>query len=105
MVCDSTWRLTKKYNGISFDQEEVFKNISNCPISSVVKGVDRINNFQTTTDIFTDEKQLKYIREAEVYFFPMLYHAQDRYPSQYDIYQSIISFLDTQIKLIKLTIK
>lgn len=104
-VCDSTWRLTKKYEGEIFNPKKVFKNISSCPIASVVKGADRINNFQTVIDVFTKEKQIKYIQEAEDYFFPMLYHAQDVYPSQYDIYQNIISFLDTQIKLIKLTLK
>lgn len=104
LIANASWRLTKKYNGEVFNQKDLFDSMANCPIASVVKGADRINNFQTAVDVFSREKQLRYVEEGKRYFLPMLNKARNNFPSQEPVYQNIVSFLNTQMKLIVLTV-
>lgn len=71
------------------------------PVASIVKGADRIHNFQTMVGVFSKEKRTSYIEEGEKYIIPMLKSAKDRYPEQTNAYYNVIHVLNTQIELLK----
>lgn len=93
--------LSKKNSTYVKDIFKYFENLAKCPISSVVKGVDRIHNLQTMVGVFTIEKQIKYIEEVEVYFLPMLKKAKRNFPEQEAVYENIKFVLTNYIRLIK----
>lgn len=70
--------------------------------TSIVKGVDRIHNFQTMPGVFTHEKQISYIEEGETYVIPMLKRAIKLHPEQTNAYYNVIHMLRTQIELLRL---
>jgi (p)ppGpp synthase/HD superfamily hydrolase len=73
-------------------------------IASIVKGGDRIHNFQTCSGVFTLEKQEKYITETEEYILPMLKESRNNFPDQELAYENIKHALKGQIELIKIAI-
>jgi (p)ppGpp synthase/HD superfamily hydrolase len=96
--------LTKKNIGEAPDTETYFDNMSNCPIASLVKGGDRIHNFQTMIDIFTPEKKQEYIDECENHILPMLKEARRKFPEQEPAYENIKLVLMSQIELINVSL-
>ena len=78
-----------------------FDNIANNPIASLVKPADRIHNIQTMPGVFTAEKQLRYIKEVEDFFLPMIKKAKRLYPSQEAAYENMKHMLNSQIELIE----
>ncbi len=82
-------------------QERQFEAIALDPIASIVKGADRVHNIQTMGDVFTVEKQIGYIREAENLFIPMLKEARRIFPRQEPAYENMKLVLRSQIELIK----
>ena len=104
-IADAVKLLTKKsVVENDFDVETYFDNMSNCPIASIVKGGDRIHNFQTMIDIFTLEKKQNYIDECETYILPMLKEARRRFPEQEPAYENIKLVLMSQIELINVSL-
>lgn len=98
--------LVTKWDGFDkTDQSTYFDPISENPISSVVKGVDRINNLGSMVGVFSKAKQRKYIEEVEDYFFPMLKRARRLFPQQEPIYENIKFVLTSQVNLLKETLK
>jgi (p)ppGpp synthase/HD superfamily hydrolase len=97
--------LTKKNIIEAPDIETYFDSMSGCPIASIVKGGDRIHNFQTMIDIFTPEKKQKYIDECETYILPMLKEARRRFPEQEPAYENIkLVLMSHQIELINVSL-
>ncbi len=82
-----------------------FNNISSCPIASIVKGADRIHNVQTMVDVFTFEKQTRYIQECTTLILPMLKSARYNFASQEPAYENIKMVLESQIELINKIIR
>jgi (p)ppGpp synthase/HD superfamily hydrolase len=78
-----------------------FSQIAKDPIASIVKGADRTHNIQSMIGVFTPEKQIRYVTEAEEYFLPMLKTARRKFPQQEPAYENIKHLLNTQIELIK----
>jgi (p)ppGpp synthase/HD superfamily hydrolase len=72
------------------------------PIASVAKGGDRIHNVQTMVNVFTIEKQHRYLREIDDHFLPMLKAARRLFPQQEAAYENIKHVLTTQTELIEL---
>jgi (p)ppGpp synthase/HD superfamily hydrolase len=100
--------LTKKSmtetENFELDVEVYFDKMSDCPIASVVKGGDRIHNFQTMIDVFTVQKKQDYISECETYILPMLKEARRRFPEQEPAYENIKLVLMSQIELVNVSL-
>lgn len=104
-VADAVWLLSKKYRGKKKEPREYYEAMTICPFASVVKGGDRIHNFQTMHSVFTCEKQLKYIAECEEHILPMLREARNNFPDQELAYENIKHALKGQIELLRLSIE
>ena len=99
-------KLVSKEAGFNKDdQSGYFNQISENPISSVVKGTDRINNLGSMVGVFSKNKQKKYVKEVEDYFFPMLKDARRLFPGQEPVYENIKFILTSQISLLKEALK
>lgn len=98
VAISTSLRLDKhRYSGY----EEYFDRLSKCAICSIVKGVDRINNFQSMErGNFKVAKQQTYSDEVVTYFLPMLKEARKRFPKQMDSYYMIEYVLKSQHELI-----
>lgn len=82
---------------------EYFDVLAGDLIASLVKGVDRVNNFQSMNrGKFTLAKQAKYAEEIIIYFLPMLKKARKNFPQQMDAYYNIENMLKSQYELIQL---
>lgn len=71
------------------------------PLASIAKGIDRIHNFQSMIDVFTLEKQERYIQETREHILPMMKAARKRYSQQEPAYQNVKHVLLTQMDLIQ----
>jgi len=98
-ISDAVWLLTKQYRGEKKNMEVYFNEMANCPIASVIKGADRINNHQTMHPIFKPEKQKSYILETDTYIIPMLKKARHIHVSQEHIYENIKFVLKSQMTM------
>ena len=103
-VKDGVLLLSKKYRGERKNLEDYYKSMMTNSIASIVKGADRVHNFQTCSGVFTIEKQERYIAECEMYIFPMLKEARNNFPDQELAYENIKHALKGQIELLKLVI-
>ncbi len=99
-VCDAVRLLTKEYRGEKKDIDHYFEEMSQCPIASVIKGADRINNHQTMHPVFTGEKQKSYINETQTYIIPMLKKARHLHVEQEFIYENIKFVLKSQMIMV-----
>lgn len=80
-----------------------FEALCQDSLASLVKGVDRINNFQSMNrGKFTIPKQHKYADEVKNLFLPMLKNARKHFPKQMDAYYNIENMLKCQHELITL---
>lgn len=102
---DAVWLVTKTYQGKDKDLNTYFEEISKCPVASIVKGADRINNVQSMVGVFTKEKQKAYLKEVEDKFLPMIKRAKHSFPEQSSEYFNIEHILKSQINLIQSTLK
>lgn len=97
-VGNAVWRLTKKTRATTKSAEGYFEEMATDPIASIVKGADRDHNFQSMPGVFTLQKQLDYIAEAEGYILPMLKVARSRFPEQTRSYFALKRLMIIQIK-------
>jgi hypothetical protein len=72
-----------------------------CPVATVVKGSDRINNQSTMVGVFTPKKQMEYVRECEEHILPMLKSARRKFPDQEPAYENMKLVLTTQIAMVR----
>lgn len=93
--------LTKKYKGEKKELVQYFNDMAHCPIASVIKGADRINNHQTMHPVFSNEKQMSYIQETQEYIVPMLKKARHLHVEQEYIYENIKFILNSQSIMVK----
>jgi (p)ppGpp synthase/HD superfamily hydrolase len=103
-VADAVLLMSKKYKGAKKATADYYLAMRNCPIASIVKGADRIHNFQTMHAVFTCKKQLAYIEECEMHILPMLKEARNNFPDQELAYENIKHALKGQIELLRLAI-
>jgi len=96
----ATMKVTKTYRGEKFNSVELFSQMSQCPIASIVKGVDRFHNLQSMVGVFSLEKQKEYVRETEEFILPMLKDAEFRFPSQEPAYKNIRTILKSQLAIL-----
>jgi (p)ppGpp synthase/HD superfamily hydrolase len=100
-ITHSVGLLTKKYKGSKKDLTLYYNEIAGDQEASIVKGVDRVHNIQTSHAVFSMEGQLWYIEESETYIQPMLQRARRTFPEQEMAYENIKHILNSQIELIK----
>lgn len=81
-VADSVEKLSKVIDGKKKNTGEYFAAIATCPIASIVKLCDRINNVSTMTGVFTIAKQREYLQETEKYFIPLAKACRKLFPDQ-----------------------
>jgi len=104
VVCKGVISVTKPKDFNKKDpqqQAQYFLGISEDPIGSIVKGVDRINNLGSMRGTFSLHGQRKYIEEAEMLFLPMLKSARRKFPEQECAYEIIKFVLNSQLSLLK----
>ncbi len=99
-VRDAVHLLTKKYRGEKKEMDQYFDEMAHCPIASVIKGADRINNHQSMHPVFTEEKQRSYMEETKTYIIPMLKKARHLHVQQEFIYENIKFVLNSQMILV-----
>lgn len=104
-VADGVLLLTKKYRGDKKDQTQYYKDMASNPIASIVKGCDRVHNFQTMPGVFSCEKQVAYMEECKQHILPMLKAARNRFPDQELAYENIKHALKGQIELIQMIVE
>lgn len=88
------------------DEKQYFSKLSNDMLGSIVKLVDRINNFQSMRrGNFTIEKQIRYRDEVVNYFLPMAKTARKKFPRQMDSYYNIETVLKYQLEFVNTIIE
>jgi (p)ppGpp synthase/HD superfamily hydrolase len=100
-VANAVEKLSKVIDGQKKSTDFYFEQLSTCPIASLVKGCDRVHNFQSMPGVFSIEKQRSYLKEGRDHFFPMLKQAQRRHTTQFLAYQNVRHHLKNQIELIE----
>lgn len=109
-VAEAARLVTKTFRGVKVENEkQLFLEMSENPISSVLKGVDRIHNHQsmfaivegTDKPAFSYEKQASYLRETEELILPMLKRAELKFAAQEPVYKNIRTILKMQVQLIR----
>jgi (p)ppGpp synthase/HD superfamily hydrolase len=104
---EDNWRRAQWLNkNLWKDYPTYFGQLATDPVTALVKGCDRKNNFQSMNrGKFSIEKQKKYAEEVQVYFLPMLKEARRLHPVFMDAFYSLESILKDQHELITLFIK
>lgn len=69
--------LTKSDNA---DREQYYQRISQNPIATMIKLLDRCNNVSGMSAGFSKEKMVEYIKETESVVYPLLQKAKTDYP-------------------------
>jgi len=78
-----------------------YDGIANNPISSIVKGGDRVHNIQSMIGVFDKHKQIDYMNEVREFFLPMIKTAKRNFPEQEAAYENIKHMLESQLELIQ----
>lgn len=105
-VARATRRVSKVYKGVKVaSEEDLFEAMAECPVSSFMKAVDRVHNFQTMVGVFSHQKQLDYLAEGQKFFLPMLKKAERNFPEQEAAYKNVKTLLKTQMHLIQLVLE
>jgi (p)ppGpp synthase/HD superfamily hydrolase len=93
-------RMTKLYRGVKKPDSVYFSEMLDCPIATICKGSDRINNQNTMQGVFSREKQLSYMEETANWILPMLKNARRQYPEQENGYEVLKFVLRSQLKML-----
>lgn len=104
LAADAVKFLSKVRNGLKLPTDAYFAELVACPIASVCKGADRVNNQSTMSGAFTLAKQREYITETQEHILPMLKQARRLHPSQTAVYEQLKFTLSTQVSLVKATL-
>jgi len=104
IVSESVMLLTREFHDDEQDVRQYYLNMASNPISSIVKGCDRVHNFQTMPQVFSIDKQIEYMEECTKYILPMLKTARNLFPDQELAYENIKHALKGQIDLIELIV-
>jgi (p)ppGpp synthase/HD superfamily hydrolase len=100
-VGNAVWAMTKKFNGVERDENELFHTMARDPLASIAKGCDRDHNLKTMVGVFLPGKQISYCDFAEERIIPMLKEARRLFPQQELAYENIKHVLTGRIALIR----
>ncbi len=93
---EAVWSMTKEFLGVKRATEETFSAIARNPKSSVVKGVDRIDNLETMDGAFDQSKQAEYVDETIELIVPMISLATQLHAYHRPAYSAISNIIATQ---------
>lgn len=99
-IASAGYTLAKVRQGVELDKDAYFEGLANCPVASICKGCDRVNN-QGTMGGFTPQKQLEQADETEKYILPMLKKAQRKFLLQEAAYENLKLILRNQVNFIR----
>lgn len=101
-IADSTDRVNKyDPDGSPRDEAKLYEDMALCPVSSIVKGVDRGHNQRNMGGVFSEEKMHSYLDFTDRRILPMLKQARGHFPQQYAAYQNVRHLLTTQARLVR----
>jgi (p)ppGpp synthase/HD superfamily hydrolase len=101
-VGHATMRVSKVIHGVPVPSiAEHFELMLDCPIATVLKPTDRVNNQGTMGGVFSREKQLAYVDESERLIIPMMKKARHIYSDQEAAFENLKLSLRNQIALVR----
>ncbi len=100
-IADAVWHMTKEYRGVKKSIEQYMAELGQDVVASIVKGADRLHNFETMRGAFTPEGRARYVEEGEQHILPMLKAATRNFPEQAAAFHNIRHFLRNQIELLR----
>ncbi len=100
-VSHVVYLMSKEIGGVRKSDEHYFSELADDPDGSILKGADRIHNFQSMVGVFSPDKQRQYMEEARTYILPMLKKARRRFTEQEPAYQNTKLVLVSQMELIE----
>ena len=83
------------------EKESRFRAMSESPVASVGKAIDRVHNVVSMVGVFTPEKVARYIAESEDLVLPMMKAARRRFPRQIPVYEISKLMISTHIHNIR----
>ncbi|MCB9988152.1 MAG: hypothetical protein H6868_02325 [Rhodospirillales bacterium] len=93
--------MAKKENGVKLYSDEnicdYYDLIENDPVTSLAKGLDRMQNMSTMIGGMKPDKMIAYINETETYILPMLKRAAKLFPEQKETYEALGQTIEAQI--------
>lgn len=98
-IATSVLLMSKIRNGKKISNKEYYDGMASCPIASIAKGADRINNLMSMHPAFSLKKQREYIQETRDFVLPMLKEARHNFPQQEGVYENIKLFINNTIRL------
>ena len=99
IVSESVYKVSKIYKGSKKDTVFYFNEISKCPISSIVKGADRVHNINSILGVFSDTGIKNYLEETEKYIIPMLRNSRHSFYKQEAVYENLKQYLVLAINI------
>lgn len=98
--------ISKQTPGSAKKSNEAYYNeLGKNKLASIVKGADRIHNYQSMPGVFSHEKQRSYIQEGQDFILPMLKKARTRFFDFRSAYENIKHVLLVQMNLITNTLE
>jgi len=101
LVAQAVRAMTKEYRGRKIPEDQVFDAISRCPVASIVKPGDRLNNQDSMLGVFSPEKMVAYVTETEELILPAIKRARRRFPEQEPAYQNAKLGLESQVHMVQ----
>jgi (p)ppGpp synthase/HD superfamily hydrolase len=99
-VVEAVRTLSKELYGEKKEPHFYFATVSMCPIASVVKLADRVNNVGSMVGVFSREKMEAYVKESREHFPPLIKLARRHFHQQEPIYENFKLTLNEQLDLI-----
>lgn len=99
MVADAAIRISKVRKGLRIPDEIYYAEMSECPICSIDKGLDRNHNISSMLGGFTLEKRKEYVIETREKVIPLLKKGRRLFPEQDAAYENIKFSLEAQLVL------
>lgn len=109
-VAEATWAVTKKMpvihagqkvGKVERDEDELYAEMANDPIASIVKPADRMHNQSTMVGAFGLEKRASYVDFTDRLILPMMKIARRRHPEQEPAYMILQAALLTQARIVR----
>ena len=95
-------RVTKyDPDGQMRDETALYADMATCPMASVVKPVDRINNEGSMGGVFDRPKTISYVDYTADNIIPMIKRARILFPQQYAAYQLLQTALKSNARLVR----
>ena len=86
---------------VKLSNEKYYSGMAKCPVCSVIKPTDRIHNVYSMVNVFSHDKQTRYLEEVDDFVLPLIKAAKRLFPQQTPIYENMKSFLLVKRDLIR----